>query len=551
VGARTRSGLALLLTAMLSVLSACAYFNTLYNAKQTFEDAQKADTRANAAIAQQGQQTGQGGAPAVNSPTAKQYEEVIDKCKSMIANYPDSKHVDDAMLLSARALYALGRYDEAVAALDTLEEQHPKSNLRDDAMFLKGKSLHSAQKYDLAAPVLRDFVKEYHKSDYRPEALYLLCTSLMELGLNDEAVTALETLEKDHGRSEYRFQAQVEMASILAKKELYDESLAVYKRLNESRIPESYRYDVWLGMARVQLRTGDAAGAVATVNQTTTLPRSVDKEPIAVLLRGRAYASLDSIDAAVADFKDVTVRFARGIYAAEAYYRLGIMYEAMDSLQTAQTSFQEVPRAYSGSEYAEDAIKRSGDISRILKVQQTSGDDSPEATAMRTFSMAEIQLFQFENTQKAIPSYEKVVSDFPDSEYAPRAAYALGYINGVMLGDTLKARAWYDVLATRYPDSAQAQLAHGFYQGAPLPPPMSEWAQKKPEPKPVPAQSPTHRGPRNAPQPVSPDSARVMQPAVVDTTATHAATTPAATDTTAAPAATDTTAAPADSSGGR
>ncbi|HEX5133694.1 MAG TPA: tetratricopeptide repeat protein [Candidatus Krumholzibacteria bacterium] len=542
------------LAAMAGFASACAYFNTLYNAKATFEEADKADK---AAAAQNRAQPPAAGMP---NPQARQYEEVVDKCKSMIANYPDSKHVDDAMLLSARALYALERYDEAVAALDSLQRRYPKSNLRDDAAFLKGKSLVAAEKYDVAAPVLRDFVRDHRKSDDRPEGLYLLCISLMQLGLNEEAVTVLQTLEKDHGRSDYRFKAQVEMADILAEKSMYDESLAVYRRVSASRIPESNRYDVWLGMARVQEQVGDYAGAVETLEGVRTLPRAPEKEPIAVLLRARAHAALDSTALAIAEYRDVTTRFARGIYASEAYYRLGEIYEGMDSLQAAQQAYQEVPRAYSGSEFAEDAIKRSGNIGRMLRVEQTSGDDSPEAVAMRTFSMAEIQLFQFESPQKAIPNYEKIVTDFPDSDYAPRAVYALGYIHGVVLGDTAQARVWYDVLRARYPDSAQMQLAQGFYAGAAPPPPVSEWAQSR-SARTVPAdaapaqrqQTPRagNQRPVTRPQPAAADSTRAGTAVAPDTTRTQA---PAPADTartqTPAPTPADTTSAPADTSKG-
>ena len=209
----------------------------------------------------------------------------------------------------------------------------------------------------------------------------------------------------------------------------------------------------------------------------------------------------------------------------------------MDSLTTAQKNFQEVPRAYSGSPFAEDAIKRNSDIGRVLRLQQTSGDDSPEAVAMRTFSMAEIQLFQFNSPEKAIPSYEKIANEFQDSEYAPRAVYALGYIYGVVQGVSAKARAWYDVLLSRYPDSQQAQFAYAFYKGAPLPPPYSELMKTATAVTPAgaPQRRPRPQPPKPTPAPV--DSTRVAPPPVV-----------LPVDTTAAPP--DTATAPADTSRG-
>lgn len=446
----------------------CAYYNTLYNAEVKYEEAEKAQARSAAP------EGGIGEAPTGPNPQAAQYEDVIAKCKKLMAQYPDSRHVDDAMLLSARSLYRLGQYDEAVAAIDSLETRYPESDVLDDALFVKGKSMVAAQDYELAVPVLKNFTEKYRKNDSRAEALYLLCISYMKIGLSDEAVQTLARLEKDHGRSDYRFRAQVDMAKILADQELYDKSLAVYRRLSESRIPEKVRFEVWIGMAGVQVQVGDYAGALVTLQRIGKIPPGPNNEPNLILLRARAYAGVDSTTKAVKSYKDVTKRFARGTYAAEAHFRLAELYEGMDSLQAAQSNYQDVPRAYSGSEYAEEAIRRSSNIGRILKLEQTSGDDSPEAIAMRTFSMAEIQFFQFNSVEKAIPNYEKIVSDYPDSEYAPRAVYALGYISGVVQGDTAKAREWYDVLRAKYPTSPQAELAYAFYKGATPPPPYSE-----------------------------------------------------------------------------
>lgn len=511
----------------------CAYYNTLYNAEVKYEEAEKARAQASAS---------QGGVddptvPAGPNPQAAQYEDVIAKCKKLMAQYPDSKHVDDAMLLSARSLYRLGKYDEAVSAVDSLERRYPKSKLLDDARFVKGKSMVAAQQYELAVPVLKNFIETYKKNDSRPEALYLLCISYMKVGLTDEAVLTLAALEKDHGRSNYRFRAQVDMAEILAEQELYDQSLAVYRRLSESRIPEKTRFDVWIGMAGVQEQVGDYAGALATLQKIKSIPPGPSNEPTLILLRARAYAGNDSTKKAVNAYKDVTKRFARGTYAAEAHFRLAELYESMDSLQAAQRNYQEVPRAYSGSEYAEEAIRRSSNIGRILKLEQTSGDDSPEAIAMRTFSMAEIQFFQFNSVEKAIPNYEKVVTDFPDSEYAPRAVYALGYISGVVQGDTAKAREWYDVLRAKYPTSPQAEMAYAFYKGAPPPPPYSELI------KTATVVSPATSQPASQPRPdrASPPPPQAPPPAPADTARTDAPPPGAQPGTEPAPAPPDTT----------
>jgi TolA-binding protein len=386
--------------------------------------------------------------------------------------------------------------------------------------------------------VLRDFIEKNRGNDNRPEALYLLITSLMQLDLSQDAVAALRILEKDHGRSEYRFRAQVDAAKILADKELYQESLNVYQRLSNSRIPENVRFDVLTGMARVQEQLGDYQAALATLGQIQKAPPGVDKEPTLILLRAKAYAGIDSTQRAIYSYQDVTKRFGRGTFGAEAYFNLGELYESMDSLEAAQRSYDEVPRAYSGSEHANEAIKRSGNISRVLKLQATSGDDSPEAVSLRTFSMAEIQLFQFNNAEKAAENYQKIVTEFPESEYAPRAVYALGYISGVVQGDTAKAREWYDILRNHYPDSEQTKLAIAFYKGAIPPPPYSEMMKTATVLKPA---TPTRGRPepprRQPPKPTPTDTTRTAPPPQ-PADAQPAGPTPSSTapkDTTAAP----------------
>jgi TolA-binding protein len=159
--------------ALVAVCS-CAYFNTLYNAKKKYNDAQKAEQQSGAASAAAQQVIDDDGntvtitqarQAAPVGGNAQAYEDVIEKCKHVIARYPDSKHVDDAMLLIGKSLFALSRFDESVAALDSLTHRYPKTDLKEEADFLRGKALVRAERYDAAVAVLTEFVDHYRGSD--------------------------------------------------------------------------------------------------------------------------------------------------------------------------------------------------------------------------------------------------------------------------------------------------------------------------------------------------------------------------------------------------
>ncbi|MDH3199218.1 MAG: hypothetical protein OEO21_13360, partial [Candidatus Krumholzibacteria bacterium] len=147
---------------------------------------------------------------------------------------------------------------------------------------------------------------------------------------------------------------------------------------------------------------------------------------------------------------------------------LGEVYEGMDSLAVAKTYFEGVPAAYAHSPFASEAIKRAGNIDKLLRLQEAEAADSPEAQALRLFSTAELQMFQFEHPEKALEAYQKLLDTYPESEYAPRAAYAVGYIHAVVRRDTLAARAACDLLQSRYPDTQQAAYVYLLLGGDPV-----------------------------------------------------------------------------------
>ena len=425
----------------------CAYFNTLYNANKRYEDGLRTPR-------------GRDGEPSRAAILA--FDETIEKCQTMIGTWPNSRHVDDAMLLIAHCLYQQDRFPEAVVQLDSLESAHPDTNLLSKVRLLKGKSLAHWGEHEEAIDVLGDYIERWKKAKDRPQALYYLTTSSISIGRYEDAVGYVNELEKRYAGSGYTFDAQLQSAALLADEGLYDRSRDIYESLNAQRLPLTYRYEVWMGMANVYLKTeayDDALGALLDVE---TLALTPDQEPAELLQKANAYVGLDSTDAAVSTYQEITRRFARGQYAAEAHFQLGEIWEATDSLRLAKSAFESVARAYARSDRATEAIRRSGSIGKLLRLEATSSNDSPEAIALRQFTLAELQLTQFEQPEKALDTYRALLADYPDSEYGPRAAYAVGYIYGLVLGDTLQARAAYDTLLARYPDTQQARFAYRF-----------------------------------------------------------------------------------------
>jgi TolA-binding protein len=422
----------------------CAYFNTLYNAKKLHREAQEIPRARDGTLS-----------PQVN----EKYKEVIEKCESVIANYPKSKYVDDAVLLIGTCLYEQGEYDDAIARLDELETTTNDEKVKAEGRLYRAKSYIGKGELEAAVPIVRQLVDENPKraSD---ETFFLLGTSLVKMGNEADAVKYLEMLAKRYPGSIYRVMADLEVAEVYAERKEYDKSASVYSRLENVPMADSERVRYLRGLGKLYVEKGDFEKSIAALRSLDEIVIDPSEKAADKLVLARALAGLDSISVAIDTYKSVTATYPRSVFSAEAYYYLGEIYQnELDSLETAKLQFDQVPQQYAGSPFAEEAIDRSGAISKLLKARaslQSGEGGDPSATQ---FELAELELFQFKNYAKAIEGYRKVLDEFPDGDLAPKAAYAIGYVYDVHLGDAEKAKEAYELVLNRYPETQQAQYA--------------------------------------------------------------------------------------------
>ncbi len=117
----SRRSLALALALALG-LSGCGYFNSLYNARREFADAERAALTGQQAQAQQG------------------YTGAIEKAAKSYRKYPRGRWSDDALHLIARARFELGEYPAARAAATELLNVTSDATMRADAHAIVGAS---------------------------------------------------------------------------------------------------------------------------------------------------------------------------------------------------------------------------------------------------------------------------------------------------------------------------------------------------------------------------------------------------------------------------
>ena len=91
------------------LLLSCAYFNTFYNAEKYFQEADRIRL----------EKAGK----SIPLRAIDNYGKTIQKCMVVLTDYPESKLVNDAILLMAKAQYYRAEYDDAITNLKIIDEK--------------------------------------------------------------------------------------------------------------------------------------------------------------------------------------------------------------------------------------------------------------------------------------------------------------------------------------------------------------------------------------------------------------------------------------------
>jgi TolA-binding protein len=433
------------------LVSSCVYFNLYYNVKRTFKAAEKAPRSPD------GEAVG---------TTADMYDDVIEKCQQLIVEHPKSKYVDDAILLMGKSFYAKRQYDFAVTKFQELQTNFPKSDLNEEGQVFLAKSYMGLDQPQNAVTGLEAFLEAKPKSKYADQVLFLLGTASLRLGDEAKAVKYLEMLAKRFPNNVLRLNADLELADLYVERGEFDKAMAIYKRLDSVSLNSSDSVRYLTKLSLVYVKMGKYKDALKVIDRLEGYELDTKTEASQMLLEAASYNGTGSIDKALDTYQTVTARYPRSEYAAEAYFRLGEIYQnTLDSLTVAREKYDQVTRQYPNSPFAQDALRRSVSITKLQQLRASLSGGGTEDPAVVKFELAETELLQFNNHEKALEGYQAVLKDFPQSPVAPKAAYAIAYIYEKVLRDKSKAEEAYQLLLRDYPDSQQAEYARKYLEG--------------------------------------------------------------------------------------
>ena len=488
---------------LLVIFGGCAYYNTMFNALQTYDSA----------TTQLNENTSQEIPPEIR----KDFETTIDKCWKLINIYgEDSNYADDALLLIAKSNFYLQEYSKSERFARQMIGKYPESDLIPEANLWLARSLIKLNRGDEATGFLNEIIQSDADDDLKSKAWFSLGELSEARDQKEQAVKELETSIEYASDDKMISEARYEIGQIYyndkdykqAAEQLeilfdYDEPIAVIFQSQMLRVdalmklkdPDEAQYVLNL-MGRetrffqfqdlIQAKKGEC------MVQNGTIPEAIDQfqytldnYPHTAGSARAAFGLADVLEHTYAEYDSARKLYLRvkqedrnsdlNIVAGPRAYTLDQYLKLKDNIRfdikslnpdstAEETDTLSQPEA--GGYTAVPVIENPSDslthqpavaaqkTARPLKKRDP--EEIHESLVKNNFALAEFFLLTMQNYDSAEVAYRRFIRTYQDSVLIPKAYYALYYIYDFEKHERSKADSVKRIILNDYPESVYA-----------------------------------------------------------------------------------------------
>ena len=454
---------------LLFVFSSCAYFNTFYNARQYFEQAEK----------QRLEKAGESIPPGAIDA----YGKVIDKSQYVIDKYPDSKLVKEALLLIGMSRFHRKEYRIAETVFKQYVETYADNV--DQAEYWLALCKWKLGKPQPALDVLQSMLETATDKNFI-SSIYL---SKAEINLDiDNSKLALEYLvlaaETNKDRDE-RGQIYYRIAELAYNAEDYEQALSANTEVVKNSTSKKRKEEANLQIVRIHRLLGnwdtvkDLIKSMLLDETFKTIHGDLDLELV------KLYQMDGLMEEAITRIESIKEDYKNSKTSAEAYYIHGeiALYDYWN-LDDAKKYYGWVTREYRQSIYTSTANLRAKEITKyqesleeittlddqilltiavldsliddsLKSVREKEVNNSRISIASHLYNLGELEAFHFKRQDSSMTHFQRIVDEFPETDYYPKSLFALYYIN-FSTGDTITAEIYSKRILDELPSSEYA-----------------------------------------------------------------------------------------------
>lgn len=435
------------------ILTGCAKYNTYYNAKKTFDEAE----RAREEQIKKGEEVSK-----ANGSQKAAYENAYKKAQKVLDEYPGHELTDDALFLQGKASQRLNNYRNSIVKLDLLFTNFPQTPYTEEALFLQGVNYLMVGEAQRSRDILDLLKKRFPDTRFESQALRTSGDNAYALEAWAEARDAYRDYLQERPDDDGAEEIGLRLATAHWKLHEYAEAAEVLQKVVEKAGTDERSFNARLLLARCRTRLGEMAAADALLGPLREEAEVYAKQGNVVIASAENLLAGDDADGAAALLENMPAEWGlRDVKAAAADMLAGI-YLKKGRLDEARQKYQEAVPGGVLLEDVDESKRLLKTIQDYLAAENALPDAPPEKAARLRLLQANALLFGFERPREALDVYMSVAADSAaDSTVAPRALYgAVTVYERLSLPDS--AQIYTQELTTRFPDSAQAyEVEHG------------------------------------------------------------------------------------------
>jgi TolA-binding protein len=358
---RLRRGViaAIIAVSVFGGVSGCVYFNTMYNARKHFRNAEK-----------QNDPTRGGKKMATNR---RLYEDAIEKAAKIVRKHHKSKYHDDALFMIGVSYFRIDNYSKSESAFRELLAVHPKSEFAEESHLYLARCRMQLGDEQAGYRTFTELAASARKPEWRAEASFQRGLYLAEQAVWDSAAAAYGIILDSFPETPRATEARLNGAEAWRQLDHPDSAMALYQPLaNDDDL--LIRYQALLGLGRSCYDAGLIDSGIAIFSAMSDDEDYGDSVGNVRLLLAEGLRARKDQSTAWRQYEQVAATLEKTRWSAEAYFRMAeIKQYEEDDLVSAREYYELSRQENANSALANEALTRSANIGKLAEFRKALG----------------------------------------------------------------------------------------------------------------------------------------------------------------------------------
>jgi TonB family protein len=389
----------------------------------------------------------------------EEYDDAISYYQHLVENYKKDTFAAFAQARIGESFWLKKDYAQAKEAFAQVGKYDPAPEKLFESKFKSGECCYLMGDFEEGMSIFTRLSKETGDSEKLPSVKLKIAEGILLSGKTEEAIQEYDDIIKDYPKTEHSTAALYQLGMI------YQERFADLKKAKEmfdSCKTESPKSKV----AQEALTRSANISKVEAYQKQLSEDETEESGKALFLLAEHYLTQMDQPDSALGEYLVLADKYPESEYAPKSLYAAAwILKNIKHDTTQAENIYQRILKDYPGSDYFKPAME-------FLKVSPDSFEvDNPE----REYLEVEKMLFEYENIDSALSLCDLIIQQFPTSECAMKATYAIAWIieHCANPGDSTVALAYQKVIdeypSSEYADAARIKLGHAPKMKTPPP----------------------------------------------------------------------------------